>query len=240
MTRRIVAIVVAAVLAVLGGALTYLYAAGADRRAMAEMEPTSVLVVAQPVPAGTEAEALGELVEVRKVPAATVVPGAVTDLRTLEGRVAAADLVPGEQLVNARFVPPEERRTGVEVPAGLHQLTIALEPRRVVGGRLQAGDTVGVFISLNADDKPAQATHLTLHKVLVTDVRGGPRQVTGEDGEETESPPAESVMVTLALPAVDAEKVVYAAEYERIWLSVEPEDAPQDGTRIVTPEVIFE
>lgn len=240
MTRRIVTIVVAAVLAVSGGALTYMYAAGADRRAMAEMEPTSVLVVAQPIPAGTEAEALPALVEEREVPAGTVVPGAVTDLATLEGRVAAADLVPGEQLVGARFVAPDDRRTRVEVPPDLHQLTIELEPRRVVGGGLEPGDTVGVFVSLDVDSKPPQATHLTLHKVLVTDVRGGPRQVTGEDGQETESPPAESVMVTLALPAPDAEKVVYAAEYELIWLSIEPEDASEDGTRIVTPEVIFE
>ena len=37
-------------------------------------------------------------------------------------------------------------------------------------------------------------------------------------------------MVTLAVTAADAEKVVYAAEHGTIWLSNEPTDAVATGT----------
>jgi pilus assembly protein CpaB len=241
MARRIITIVLAALLAVVGGSLTYLYASGADRRAMADLEPTSVLVVAEPVAAGTPAEELSELVEMREVPAGSEVPGGVDDLSQVKGLVTSADLVPGEQLVKARFVASEDLDAGVTVPEGHHRVSIELEPRRVIGGQLRPGDTVGVFVSLNSDGSEKK-THLILHKVIVTDVRGGVREVEDEDkdGEETETAPAEMVMVTLAVPATDAEKVVYAAEYELVWLSIEPEEASENGTRIITPEVIFE
>lgn len=240
MARRIITIVLAAVLAVAGGSATYLYSTGADRRAMADLEPTSVLVVAEAVPAGTATEELSELVEMREVPTGSVVPGAVAELSDVEGLVTSADLVPGEQLVTARFVAPEDLEEGVDVPDGHHRVSIELEPRRVIGGQLRPGDTVGVFVSLETEERQEQKTHLILHKVVVTEVRGGLQQVEDKDGEETQAETAEMVMVTLAVPAPEAEKVVYAAEYELLWLSIEPKGASENGTRIVTPEVIFE
>ncbi|AEG42910.1 Flp pilus assembly protein CpaB [Isoptericola variabilis] len=235
MSRRIIATVLAALLAIVGGALTYVYASGADRRAMADLEPTTVLTVTEVVPAGTPAEEIGDRVEERELPAGAVVDGALTDLAVVEGRVATTDLLPGEQLLAERFVAPEEQ-SAIEIPPGFHQVSVQLPTQQVVGGRVQRGDTVGVFVSLSGEEK---TTHLVFHKVLVTDVRGGVQPVE-QDGDEAESEPAEAVMVTLALSPADTEKFVYAAQYESVWLSLEPDDAPEDGLRRVTPEVIFE
>jgi pilus assembly protein CpaB len=47
-------------------------------------------------------------------------------------------------------------------------------------------------------------------------------------------------MVTLALTAPDAEKVVWARENGSIWLSLERTDVPEGGTRVITGEGIFE
>lgn len=236
MIRRIVVGVLALMLAAIGGVLTYVYAAGADARALARLQPVQVLVVAEPIPEGTPTEAISRSLAVAEVPGPAVVPGALTDLSLIEGQVTTADLQPGEQLLASRFAAPEAVPGDDSVPAGMHQLTILLEPRRVIGGELRAGDAVGVFASA-AD---VSQTRLILHKVLVVDVVGGITTATDEQGQEIQQGPAEAIMVTLALSAPDSELVVYAAEYDRIWLSIEPEDASEEGTRIVTPEVIRE
>ncbi|MEG3613958.1 Flp pilus assembly protein CpaB [Isoptericola haloaureus] len=252
MNRRIIAAVVAALLALAGGVLTYTYAAGADSRAMADLEPTAVLTVVETVSEGTPADALtlDEDVVSTEVPAGTVVPGAVSDLADLEGLVATADLLPGEQVVAERFVDPEDLDGPVEVPEGFHTLSLQLTTERVVGGAVQPGDTVGVFVSMEStgdgDDgsedgeDTTSSTHLVFHKVLVTDVRGGIQQQRTEDGEETETAPEDAIMVTIALSPPDAEKFVFSAEYASIWLSLEPEEAKEGQTRVVDPEVIFE
>ena len=56
--RRLVAAVLALVLAGAGGVLLLGYVKGADRRAMAGMETVNVLVVTALIPNGTSADAL--------------------------------------------------------------------------------------------------------------------------------------------------------------------------------------
>ncbi|TRW42721.1 hypothetical protein FJ693_20370, partial [Georgenia yuyongxinii] len=51
--------------------------------------------------------------------------------------------------------------------------------------------------------------------------------------------PAESVLVTLAVSAPDAERVVFGAEHGTLWLSLESADAPEQGTRILTEEDVL-
>ncbi len=121
----------------------------------------------------------------------------------------------------------------MEVPAGFHQLTLQLPATRVVGGHVAAGDTVGLFVSSEGQ------THLRLHKILVTRVEGGYTVVQNEDGSESTQPAADTLMVTVAVPTEHAELVVNAAEFHGIWLSLEPEDAPEDGTRVVGRQDLF-
>ncbi len=57
------------VLAIVGAILVVSYAQGADTRAVQNLEPVSVLVVKQAVPAGTSVAALEPLWPVRNFPA---------------------------------------------------------------------------------------------------------------------------------------------------------------------------
>ncbi len=239
MHRRLVAAVAAIMLAVVGAVLLMSYVAAADSRAMAGMEITQVLVVAESVPAGTQAADVAELVALEELPAKAVAPGALTSLDQVEGQTVT-DLEPGEQLLVSRFATPEPD-SGPEVPAGMHEVSVLLESQRVIGSNLVPGDTVAVFITKNSQ------THLTLHKVLVTRVQGGltPPEPTEASGQAEPAPtptpaPGGSVMVTIALSAPDAEKVVWAQEHGSVWLSLEPTDAPEKGTRVVTEENVYE
>jgi pilus assembly protein CpaB len=232
---RIIAGAVMAVLAVAGLALITNYAGSADARALENQQPREVYLVTAPVPQGTPVEELGEFIELQTVPAVIVPDDVVTDLEDFNGRVAGVNLEPGEQLLGSRLVDPQalEAPGTVPVPKGMQEVTIQLDAPRVVGGQLTAGDTVGVFVSFEGEEGREAKTAQNLHHILVTSVQGAPTAVPSDEEAETtgnEAPavPEGSMLVTLAVKAETAEKVVYASEFGRIWLSLESQDAEQD------------
>lgn len=77
MSRRFIALLVAAVLAILAILLVLRYVGQAEERAISELSPVSVLVVTEPVPEGTEATDLSEYVTLQEVPSSAVVPGSL-------------------------------------------------------------------------------------------------------------------------------------------------------------------
>ena len=238
MSRRLIAAVAAGLLAVVGTLLILVYVGGADRRAVADLDPTEVLIVTQPVPEGTRAEDLSKSVVLKMVPAAAVAPDALSTLDDVAGLVADAQLAPGEQLMAHRFIDSDALTAdaGVEIPPGMHQVTIQLDRARVLGGHLVAGNRVGIFVSHQ------EQTHLVEHHVLVARVQGGiapPPQAEGSESDAAAAP-SEVIMVTLILDAAAAEKIVWGAENGGIWLSLEDAEAGDDGTRIVTPGNVYE
>jgi pilus assembly protein CpaB len=242
--RRLLAAFAALLLLVVGTAVLVAYVRGADSRALAGVRTVDVLVADELIPAGTTADELAAMVRTETVPAKTAVDGRVTDLDDLAGRVPTVDLLPGEQLLDGRFARPDDLETPgiVDVPAGLQEVSVLLEPQRAVGGRLAAGDTIGVVVSLQlADGTPA--THAVLHGVLVTQVQGAPAPVDSGDEQETASSgtpaPSGSLMITLAVSAAQAEAVVFGIEHGTLWLSLEPDGAQTGGTEVITPGNIY-
>jgi len=253
MRRRLLAAAAALVLAAVGGTVLLAYARGADARAMAGLQTRTVLVATERIPAGTAAAGLAKQVRTQVLPATAVVPGAVHDLAALGSRVATTELEPGEQLLAARFgaasslLPP-----GTDaVPAGDEEVSVQLDPERAVGGRLAAGDHIGVFVSQTLPDSTVQ-THAVLHHVLVTQVQGAVVPTTGTgaagpSGTQTaaasssasSSSSSSTVLVTLALTAQDAEAVVFGQEHGKVWLSLEPDAATTGGTTVVTQGNVY-
>ena len=242
MKRRLLAALAALVLLVAGTVVLLAYVQSADARALAGVRTTEVLVADQVIPEGTTADELAALVRTEVLPEKAALDGRVTELGDLTGQVATVDLQPGEQLLATRFAAPDSLGTPgvVPVPDGLQEVSVQLEPQRAVGGRLAAGDTIGVLVSLE-DGK----THAVLHRVLVTQVQGAPAPVA-EDAESTDTAsagsvaPTSSLMVTLAVTAAQAEAVVFGAEHGTLWLTLEPADADTRGTGVVDPGTIYE
>lgn len=235
MKIRIIAGAMMAVLALAGLAIISTYVGTADARALSDQEPREVYLITAPILKGTPVDEFGESVALHTVPAAVVPEGAVTELGEHSGTVAGVDLQPGEQLLASRLVDPQalEEPGTVPVPDGLQEVTIQLDAPRVVGGRLTAGDTVGVFVSFEGDEGRESKTAKDLDKVLVTSVQGAPSAAASAEGAEptgSEAPavPEGAMLVTFAVNADTAEKIVYASEFGRIWLSLEPEDADEN------------
>ena len=240
MRRRLLAALAALLLAATGAEVLLAYVRGADARALAGLQTVDVLVVDRPVPEGTPGEELAELVRTERLPARAAVPGAVTDLDELAGRVATVDLQPGEQLLAARFAAPEDLSVPgtVAPPEGAAEVSLLLEPQRAVGGRLAAGDTVGVHVSFDGQ------TDVVLSRVLVTQVQGAPVAVADGEGTDTASSggaaPSASLMVTLGLRPEAVQAVVFGMEHGTVWLSLEPEGVDTSGTEVLTPANVYD
>ena len=243
MRRRILAALAALVLLIAGTFVLLAYVRGADARALAGVRTTEVLVADQVIPEGTPADELAALVRTEVLPEKAALDGRVTELGDLTGQVATVDLQPGEQLLATRFAAPDSLGAPgvVPVPDGLQEVSVQLEPQRAVGGRLAAGDTIGVLVSLSSG-----RTSAVLHRVLVTQVQGAPAPAAedAEGGTDTASAgsaaPTSSLMVTLAVTAAQAEAVVFGAEHGSLWLSLEPEGAGTGGTDVLTGDNIYE
>lgn len=244
MRIRLIAVVAALLLAITGTVLIANYVTGADQRALADAAPVDVYVVDQLIPVATPAELLGEFLRVQALPSAAVAEGAVTDLAAVAGLITTVQLLPGEQLLTSRLANPADLATPgkIRVPEGLQEVTISLGPDAMVGGQIVAGDTVGVFVTkTNAELQPT--THLTFNRVLVTTVQGAPEVAVTETGAADDSAipgtPAGSLLVTFALTAADAERIIYAAQHTSIWLSLQTEDDTDSGTKIVTDADLY-
>lgn len=254
MKSRLVAGATAVVLAIVGAMLVMSYAQGADQRAVKNLEPVGILVVKTAIPAGTPVEAMSASLATEQLPAAAVTASSLKSLDDSKGKVAAVDLIPGEQLLTERLVEPENLKTqgAVDIPAGLQEVSFQLEPDRVVGGRLAPGDHVGVFVSMDngglADKADKETTKLTVRKALVTAVQRAPETTPAAQPTPTASAttdprdttlPVGSLMLTVAVSDVDAAKIIFAAEYGKMWLSKEPLDATDGGPRIIQRSEVY-
>ncbi|MDQ0690155.1 Flp pilus assembly protein CpaB [Arthrobacter sp. W4I7] len=227
---------------------------------MAGTETSEVFVVQKAIPAGTPANEIGESVAKKSLPKSTLTEGTVTDLGVLGTKVTAVSLVPGEQLLFSRMVEADSflGPSRVAVPEGMQELSIKLPIERVVGGKITAGDTVGIFISLEetstngAGDTSSQSagTQLTFHKVLVTAAQFSngsaaqpdATQAKPSDGSLNSSTSGQSdgtYLITVARNSVEAERLVYAVEFGKIYLSKEPSDATEGNNGVVDKTKVF-
>ncbi|MDP9884831.1 pilus assembly protein CpaB [Sinomonas atrocyanea] len=247
----------ALIVAIIGTVLLLTYVNGADRRALADVQTQDVYVVQKSIPAGAAADAVSAAVALKPIPKAAIPADPVTDLTALKGKVTSVALEPGEQLLSSRLVDPAALATPgrAEVPSGMQELTVRLPIERVIGGALAPGDTVGVLLSLPKEDNAPAQTQLAYHKVLVTAVQlssganageaASGSQQSGSSGgglnssTKSSSQPAGDYLVTIARPAADAERIVYAAEFGKVYLTKEPAAAQENTSGVVDRTKVF-
>lgn len=223
--QKLIGVIASVLLAAVGTGLLVTYVRSAEDRALKGEKTVDVLVVSATIPKGTKAEDIAANVRMEQVPVKVATNGALASTGPLAGKVAAVDLLPGEQLVPTRFASPAEAQG---IAPGLLQVTVAMDAVRAIGGQVRKGDTVAVTLSF----EDPQTTHLVLHKVRVTDVRtadGAPVTIPAAGPS-----PTGMILVTLAVDAPSMERVVFGAEYGRLWLSWEPKEASEGGTKVQT------
>ncbi|RAX47016.1 Flp pilus assembly protein CpaB [Arthrobacter sp. AQ5-06] len=223
---------------------------------MAGTETSEVLVVQKAIPAGTPVSGFTDSVAKKPIQNSTLTEGTVTNLADLGSKVTAVALVPGEQLLSSRMVDADSflGPSRVAVPDGMQEISIKLPIERVAGGKINAGDAVGVFISLQegSGDTAAksEATQLTFHKVLVTAAQfsngtaaqpdaAQQGQSQGSLNSSNNNQSDGTYLITVARNSVDAERLVYAIEFGKIYLSKEPAAAIEGTAGVVDKTKVF-
>ncbi len=237
MNKKVVGIIAAVVMAVVGTIVLVVFVRGAEDRALEGETLVSVLVADQPIPAGTPVAQIGGIVHTEQIPEKIAPVGVIADLVQVQGLVANVDIVQGETLVASRFIDAAQfsaRKSAVEVPDGLLEVTVAMSQEQFVGGVPVPGDHVAVianasrsqFIPFNNDPlqqtvDPAAAanadtsglilTKIIIQQALVTNVQGNPlpAQPATQAATERTAPAEGSLFVTLALTGPDAERLLY-------------------------------
>jgi pilus assembly protein CpaB len=250
---RLLGGIAALIVAIIGTVLLVTYVQNADKRALADTETETVYVVEKTIAAGTGVDKMAGDVVKKEVPKLALASGAITDLSDVRQKVAAVTLMPGEQLLSTRLVEANSLLgpSRVQVPAGMQEITLKLPIEKVVGGTIAAGDTVGVFLSVDAPGAKSGQTQLTFHKVLVTAAQfsnGSAAQpqeaAAAEDPNKgalttKKSADKDTYLITLARNSSDAERIIFATEFGSVYLSKEPANAVETTSGVVNTARLF-
>jgi pilus assembly protein CpaB len=228
MQSRLLAILVAVAFALVATAALVVYVNGADRRAIRDQEPVLVYRAKARIAAGTTGEkAQNEgLIERTELPRKAVARDAIRSLEQLGGRVAAVDIVAGEQLVATRWVGAEDvaGRNLLNIPEGHQAISVALDATRQVSGFVTPGDHVSMVATLPRPGSDAEVSQFLLQDLLVLAVgvtaQSNPAAQGGDRVNQKSNQNLSSV--TLAVRAEDVERVVFATEHGSLYLSLLP------------------
>ncbi|WP_188111125.1 Flp pilus assembly protein CpaB [Nocardioides antri] len=217
MDRRKLMLAVAAVIAVLGVALVFVYAKGADSRAAEKFDTVEVLVAAKKVAPG---ESFDDALESGKfkltdVAKAQVLEGAADESAPFEGTVALTTIYPSEQLIPAKFGGAEEVEAGVTlpIPEGKIAISILVEDAGRVGYFVRPGAEVAVISTLidRLTQEPI-VTRTLLDRVTVL-AAGDTSSITDTSASEEEEDGTETgikQLLTIAVTQRQAEQVRFA------------------------------
>jgi pilus assembly protein CpaB len=227
MRSRLLAILVAVAFALVATAALVVYVNGADRRAIRDQEPVLVYVAKSRIAAGTTGEKAQGLIQRTELPRKAVARDAIRSLEQLGGRVAAVDVVAGEQLLATRWVGAEDvaGRNLLRIPEGHQAISIALDATRQVSGFVTPGDHVSMVATLEQPGTDTEVSQFLLQDLLVLAVgataQSNPAAQGGGDRTNQKSNQNLS-SVTLAVRAENVEQVVFATEHGSLYLSLLP------------------
>ena len=226
-----------AVLAVLVGAVTFVYLNGSssdDTVASAAGERVSVLVAATSISARDRIG--GAQVELRELPLEAVHPNALHSSDSAVGRFATTSIVAGEQILGDN-VADAPRGGGLAqlIPAGSRGIAIPVSPAVTAGGNLVPGDRVDIVTIFEADEGSTDSTI----SVVAADVEvlAVSQNVLGDDSTDTalsgENPRSVSATVTIAVPLADAQRIALANQFGTMVLFLRNPD--DDQTPFIAP-----
>ncbi|SDP37697.1 pilus assembly protein CpaB [Arthrobacter sp. ok909] len=248
MKTRLLGGIVALVLAIVGTLLLVSYVQASEARAQADLQPVEVLVVQDQIPKGSDLDKIKSGVKLASLPAASVPNGALKSLDGLNGKVAGVDLLPGEPLLGARLADPESLSApgSVPVPNGMQEISVQLEAQRVVGGRIAAGDTVGIVVLFDKgalkDSPDVETGQEVFHKVLVTSVQRSTAKASTSTDPATQANtelPTGQLIVTFARNDADSAKIAFGAHFGSLWLTKEPSTATEGAPVVVKKPELY-
>ena len=253
MGRRVLAVLAAVVVALIGVVAVVVYANGADARAVADQQPHTVYIAKLLVPAGTtaaEAVATGLIVPTQ-VAAKGMPIGALSTINDATGKLLAmTDIAPGEFVVASRFGTTPLGQKAIQVPDGQIAISMALSDPAKVGAFVTPGshiviyDTYAPAVAAGAGGAAqtgvvaTKTTRVLLDDVLVIAI--GTTSLTPPAAANGQAPPAATgTLVTVALTPDTAAKLVHGIQTGTLYAGLRGTDTKANLAQIVSDATLF-
>lgn len=215
MDRRRVMLIAAAVIAVLGTVLVFLYVRGADNRAAEQFDTVEVLKAVTTIEAGETIDQAAAAGKIARQPVAQgdLLPGAQADTSGLDGTVALTRIYPGEQIIAEKFGSEAEAASPLQIPKGKLAISVNLTDPARVAGFVNPGSEITVFMTGTNPTSGQPFSRMLLPRVTVLGVGSTTptaTTTTNAEGEQTvEQLPR--TLLTVAVDQREAQKVLYAS-----------------------------
>ena len=230
MTRRLVGVLIAIVLAVAGTAAVFAYLVAVKKEVTAGQEAIHVRVAKLRIPAGTTGASIREksLTEDIVMPKSSLPEDVLQDISIdYDKLVITADLQPRQLLLKGMFGQSTKLSGGIAVPEKMLAISGKFEVEREVGGFVRPGSTVSVFATCkiidpvfkkkNDTDRMASFVLLPRMEVLAVGSYGEGGQTSTQTAEQRAKLDATgkvTLIVTIAANQEDATKFVHATDLE--------------------------
>ena len=235
MGRRTILIISAILVAALGTGAVFLYANNAQKQAVADQNPVTVIVAKASIQIGTTGKTATDAgaFEFKTLPASAVAPGALADTSSIQTLVAQVPVQTGQQVLASMF-GTLNASNGLEIPAGKVASSVQLGDPQRVAGFLAPGSQVAVFVTMPETATQPAFTRLVLTRVPVIAV--GPATVTARtsgSGDQANAEQIPTAILTLGVTQKEAEKLGLANEVGKVFFTLIDKDskvAPSGGT----------
>lgn len=239
MGRRTILLIAAILVAATGTALVFLYARGADQRALGDQKLVPVLVATKDVAAGTSVAAAVSAgsFEKRQIASNSVVPQALADTKSIAGLTFLTAMVPGEQLLRTRVGKPQDQ-VRLPIPDGKLGISVQLDDPARVADFVAPGSEVAVFATVTpaaGADAGKQFTRMLLPRITVLAV-GATTTIsttTSQPNGQQQTSTVPKTILTLALTQPEAQKIVFASQTGKLYFGLLTDTskvAPGPGT----------
>ncbi len=211
------AVVAGIVVALLAVVLLALYLHSYKSSVNSGKQPERVLVATKLIPRGTAGKLIAQqgLYQVTSVQKDQLQSFAISDPSAIQGRLAANDIYPGQQLTQGDFTTENASAIPYQISGPQRAIAISVDSEHGLIGQVASGDFVDVYIGTNAPAPSSGGSGSGATQPLLS--------LLAPDVYVLVAPGTGSSNAVLRVTAQQAPKFAFAADNARIWLVLRPQ-----------------
>lgn len=230
-SRRMLAFTAALGLAAVATLSLTSYIQGVETRALRQMDAVEAYVAKDLIPQGTTGEAATAqgLIVRQPIPRGALAEGTIGSLGEIKDKIAAVNILKGEQILSERFVVETAAEGRLAIPEDRQAVSEELGIPPGVAGFVRAGDRVSVVAQLEVSG-PAGAEPRVQYLLQGVQVLAVGQRIVVEGDARTEDQLQQRVLLTLALTPAEVEKLAFAMFNGQIYFTLLPPGQQPAGT----------
>lgn len=211
------AVVAGIVVALLAIVLLVIYLHSYRSSVNSGKQPERVLVATKLIPRGTSGKNIAQqgLYQVTSVQNDQLQAFAISDPAAIQGRLAANDIFPGQQLTQGDFTTENATSIPYELTGPQRAIAVSVDAEHGLIGQVESGDFVDVYVGTNAPVAASSSSSAGATQPILA--------LLASDVYVMVAPGTGSTDAVLRVTAQEAPKFAFAADNTRIWLVLRPQ-----------------